>query len=144
MIRSGPTGSGATELLKAADLAAYPDFAEIPAKQWERQFEFTDRAVVRRRFQKRDIICREGDYGSTAFYIVSGKVDIFLSAPIAHAKSSKSEGARRGFLGLIRRFATGLVQAKQDQRDEEQFRRWIPIDAPIDLAYDNPAGQLTP
>ena len=142
MSQSGPTAAGTTELLKAADMAAYADFAEIPAKQWERQFEFTDRAVVRRRFTKGDIICREGEYGSTAFFIVSGKVDIFLSAPIAHAKSSKEESQRTGFLGLIRRFATGLVSAKQDNRDEEQFRRWIPIDAPIDLAYDNPVGQL--
>jgi CRP-like cAMP-binding protein/Fe-S-cluster-containing hydrogenase component 2 len=142
MSRSGPTAAGTTEPLKAADLAAYPDFAEIPAKQWERQFEFTDRAVVRRRFRKGEIICREGDYGSTAFYIASGKVSIFISAPIAHAKSSKTERAGQGLLGLIRRFATGLVPARQDARDEEQFRRWIPIDAPIDLAYDNPVGQL--
>jgi CRP-like cAMP-binding protein/Fe-S-cluster-containing hydrogenase component 2 len=125
-------------------MAAYGDFAEIPAKQWERQFEFTDRAVVRRRFRAGEIICREGDYGSTAFYVVRGKVDIFLSSPIAHAKSRKSDAQSRGIFGLIRRFATGLVSANQDQREEEQRRHWIPIDAPIDLAYDNPVGQLGP
>ncbi len=144
MTSPGSGTSATTELLTAADMAAYADFAEIPAKQWERQFEFTDRAVVRRRFQKGDIICREGEYGSTAFYIVQGKVDIFLSAPIAHAKSRKSERERQGLFGLIRRFATGLTTARQDQREEEEFRRWIPIDAPIDLAYDNPIDQLGP
>jgi CRP-like cAMP-binding protein len=142
MSRSGPTATGTTELLGAADLAAYADFAEIPAKQWERQFDFTDRAVVRRRFKKGDVICREGDYGSTAFYIVNGKVDIFISAPIAHAKSNKGRESTRSWLGFIRRFATGLVPAGQDKREDEEFRRWIPIDAPIDLAYDHPAGQL--
>ena len=34
-------------------------------------------AVVRRHYKKGDIICREGDYGSTAFYIEKGKVSIF-------------------------------------------------------------------
>src|SRR5262249_8935240 len=44
-------------------------------------------AVVRRKFQAGEIICREGEFGSTAFYTLRGKVDVFISTPMAHAKS---------------------------------------------------------
>src|SRR5262249_36473210 len=41
---------------------------------------FNEGSIVRRRFKKGDIICREGEFGSTAFLIESGTVDIFLSS----------------------------------------------------------------
>src|SRR5579883_1449671 len=46
--------------------------------------ELNQNAIVRRQFRKGDIICREGEYGSTAFYIVEGTVNVFISTPIAH------------------------------------------------------------
>src|SRR5438552_9080733 len=30
-------------------------------------------AIVKRRFRKGELICKEGDFGSTAFYILEGK-----------------------------------------------------------------------
>ena len=44
-------------------------------------------SVVKRTFQQGEVICREGEFGSTAFYILQGKVDIFLSTPMAHSSS---------------------------------------------------------
>src|SRR5207302_7465189 len=44
-------------------------------------------SVVRRRFRAGDVICREGEYGSTAFYIVSGRVEVSIASPLAHVKS---------------------------------------------------------
>src|SRR6202521_2906784 len=35
--------------------------------------ELNNNAVVRRHFKKGDIVCREGEYGSTAFYITEGQ-----------------------------------------------------------------------
>jgi len=37
-----------------------------------------------------------------------------------------------------------LAQRQQDQRDEETYKRWIPIDAPVDLDYDSPVAELNP
>ncbi len=49
-------------------------------------------SVVRRRFKKGDVICREGDFGSTAFYIEQGKVSIFIQTPFKHVKGQKNAG----------------------------------------------------
>jgi len=96
-------------------------------------------AVVRRKFQPGEIICREGEFGSTAFYILRGKVDVFISAPMAHVKS----GGRRSKGGVSNFFQrlTSLVGSRDDPRDQPP-RRWIPIDAPVDLEYDNPVAHL--
>ncbi|HXF03800.1 MAG TPA: cyclic nucleotide-binding domain-containing protein [Blastocatellia bacterium] len=136
--KGGPGG----ELLTPDDLSAYPIFHEVPRKQLERLFEWNERAVVRRRFRPGEIVCRQGDYGSTAFYIVRGRVEVFITSPIAHARSQKQEGKRGWLSGRVRKFATLLLSAREDPREEEEFRRYIPIDAPIDLAMDEPVGQL--
>ena len=38
-----------------------------------------DGAVVERRFRPGEVICREGDFGSTAFYVVRGKVEVAIT-----------------------------------------------------------------
>jgi CRP-like cAMP-binding protein/Fe-S-cluster-containing hydrogenase component 2 len=96
-------------------------------------------AVVRRTIRPGEIICREGEFGSTAFYLLRGKVEVFISSPIAHAKSS-ARAARGSVFNFFRRFTT-LVGSRDDPRDEPP-RRFIPIDASADLAYDNPVVQL--
>ena len=49
--------------------------------------ELNQKAVVKRRFRAGEIICREGEFGSTAFYILEGKAEVFLASPIAHVKT---------------------------------------------------------
>src|SRR6202795_201541 len=44
-------------------------------------------AIVKRRFRKGDVVCREGDFGSTAFSILEGKAQVSISTPIAHVKT---------------------------------------------------------
>jgi len=100
--------------------------------------ELNQNAIVRRQFRKGDIICREGEYGSTAFYIVEGTVNVFISTPIAHVKSTG------GASGLFSRLGSFLTGRKQDRREGENDRRSIPIDAPVDLPYENPVAQLGP
>jgi CRP-like cAMP-binding protein/flavoprotein len=95
-------------------------------------------AIVRREFKRGEIICREGDYGSTAFYIVKGNVEVFVSTPMAHTKSLA--GGAGGFTRFLNSL-TNLVGSRDDPRDEAP-RRFIPIDAPVDLAYDNPVAAL--
>jgi len=52
------------------------------------------RAIVKRRFRKGEIICREGEFGSTAFYILEGQAKVSISTPIAHVKT---QGGAKGF-----------------------------------------------
>jgi CRP-like cAMP-binding protein/Fe-S-cluster-containing hydrogenase component 2 len=95
-------------------------------------------AVVRRRFKRGDVICREGEYGSTAFYILDGKARVSISSPIAHVKT---QGGAKGFLSKLK---SSLAKRQDDVRDEETDQRFIHIDAPIDLAYKNPVAELGP
>ncbi len=95
-------------------------------------------AVVRRHFKPGEIVCREGEYGSTAFYIVEGKVNVFLSSPMAHVKTGG------GSTGFFSKLASRLAGRKQDHREGDAERRTIPIDAPVDLPYDNPVAELGP
>jgi len=100
--------------------------------------ELNKNAVVRRYFKKGDVVCREGEYGSTAFYILEGNAQVYLSTPMAHIKSG---GAASGFLNKI---TSHLVGRKQDRRHEESDRGTIPIDASVDLPYNNPVATLGP
>src|SRR4029077_6155194 len=95
-------------------------------------------AVVKRHFKRGEIICREGEYGSTAFYILEGKARVSIASPMAHVKTP---GALRKFLGKL---SSQLTQRDRDQREEENKQFWIPIDAPVDLAYSNPVAELGP
>src|ERR1700740_1429667 len=72
--------------VSADELARHPLFSEVA----HAFLRWNEGAVVRRHFKKGDIICREGDFGSTAFYIEKGKVSIYLSAPFKHVKGKKN------------------------------------------------------
>lgn len=98
--------------------------------------ELNKGAVVKRRFAAGEVICREGEFGSTAYYILEGTVDVFIGTPIAHVKQ---EDANAGWLSRIR---SRLASRDEHTRQEEQARRWIPIDAPVDLPYEKPIAQL--
>ncbi|MGA2372788.1 MAG: cyclic nucleotide-binding domain-containing protein [Candidatus Korobacteraceae bacterium] len=95
-------------------------------------------AIVERHFRAGEIICREGEFGSTAFYILEGTAEVYLSSPIAHVTT---EGGSRGFLSKL---TSLLTPRKQHQRIEEGSRSFIPIDASVDLPYEKPVAQLGP
>ena len=100
--------------------------------------ELNKNAVVRRHFKKGEIVCREGEYGSTAFYILEGQAQVFLATPMAHVKT---QGGASGFLS---RLSSRLAGRREERREEEGTRASIPIDASVDLPYDNPIATLGP
>ncbi len=100
--------------------------------------ELNKNAVVRRHFRQGEIVCREGEYGSTAFYIVEGQAEVFLSTPMAHVNTERHG---TGFLGKM---TSRLFGRQQEHRSEEGRRETIPIDAPVDLPYDHPVATLGP
>lgn len=119
-----PTG----EPLTAQQMLQIPIFQGISSEFLKRN----QGGVVLRRYKKGEIICREGEFGSTAFYILKGKCDVFISAPMAHVKSDKKEG------GL----STGLTGRKQNPREGQSAQQYVRIDGPIDLPMDNPIATL--
>ena len=98
--------------------------------------ELNKSSLVKRRIAAGEVICREGEFGSTAFYILEGSVDVFIGTPIAHVKQ---EDASAGWLSRIR---SRLADRQEHTRTEESGRRFIPIDAPVDLPYDKPLAEL--
>jgi CRP-like cAMP-binding protein/Fe-S-cluster-containing dehydrogenase component len=122
------------ERVQVDDLLRLPYFEEISGTF----LELNQNAVVTRRFKKGEIICREGEYGSTAFYIAEGKADVFLSTPMAHVKTV---GGAKGFFSRLTSILTGSPKHAGDGVDR---KRMIRIDAPVDLDLENPTAELGP
>jgi CRP-like cAMP-binding protein/Fe-S-cluster-containing hydrogenase component 2 len=122
--------------LSADELAAVPDFQGIRKELWDK----FPGAIARKTFRAGEILMREGESGTTAFYIRSGSVDIYIQGPILPAASHRaaSGGLLRGF-GKITQFLTG---APSGQRKSRRERTHIPVDASIDLPIDNPIATL--
>ena len=113
-----------------------PALKEIPRAQLE---NWGKGAAVLHRFRKGEIVCREGEFGSTAYYIVSGTVDIFIENPLAHLRTHPV----RNFLGRsMRRMRSFLTNEETDRRPDAQQRQFIGIDADIDLPVNRPLAQL--
>ena len=145
---SCPTGALTNKLVAQTHITVAADSAPVPLEELQ-QLPFFEgvsgtflslnrNAVVRRHFKAGELICREGEYGSTAFYILEGKARVSITSPIAHVKT---KGAVRQFLGKL---SSRLTQRQNDAREEETDQNWIHIDAPMDLSYDNPIALLGP
>jgi CRP-like cAMP-binding protein/flavoprotein len=99
--------------------------------------ELNSGSVVKRIFEPGEIIVREGENGSTAFYMIEGEVDIYISAPKEHVATEATEP------GLFTRMKSLLRPKSQQPREEERATpSHIRIDAPVDLPYDQPIAQL--
>src|SRR5690242_9687888 len=129
-IATGP----ASTVFEAEELLQIPVFKGVSGTF----LELNRGAIVKRRFRKGEVICREGEFGSTAFYIVEGRARGSISSPIAHVKT---QGGAKGF---FKRLTSTLVGRDEDKREEEARDRTIPIDASVDLSYGNPVAELGP
>ena len=123
--------------VRVVELAEHPLFNGV-----SRAFlDFNEGAVIRKRFKPGDVICKEGDYDATAFYIEQGEVKIFISSPFKHVKNRRE---RNGWnpLSLIRR--SQLAGRGEDNREDESETKFITIDAPVVLRYDKPVANMGP
>jgi CRP-like cAMP-binding protein/Fe-S-cluster-containing hydrogenase component 2 len=143
---SCPTGALTNKIVNQTAIAVTPDSQPVSLQELSDLpfFEgvsgtflsLNRNAVVRRHFKRGEVICREGEYGSTAFYILEGEARVSIASPIAHVKT---KGAVKRFLGKL---SSKLTQRDKDVRDEETGQHWIHIDAPLDLSYENPVATL--
>ena len=119
------------EPVEAEDLKKLPFFQNVSGTF----LELNRNAVVLRRYQPGDIICREGEYGSTAFYILEGAASVYLSSPVAHVQT---EGGASGFFSKL----TSKLARRAPSPLAGPGGRSIPIDAPVDLQLSNPVNEL--
>jgi CRP-like cAMP-binding protein/Fe-S-cluster-containing dehydrogenase component len=90
-------------------------------------------AIKRRAYRKGEVICTEGEHGSTAFFIEKGSVEIFIRTPTDHVENQP----RHGLWGALGRFTTRLTA-----RDSGSQREFIPVDAPVALPYGHPQATM--
>ncbi len=112
------------EALSTEELLKHlPALGEIPASLLK---NYALGAAVLRKFSEGDIVCTEGEFGSTAFFIVSGEVDIFIENPLARVQSKR----KTGFFGFLKE-VTGLFG--RDSQNSVDEHGYIAIDADVDL-----------
>jgi CRP-like cAMP-binding protein len=128
------TQLGEGEVLDPTELLDLPIFQNVSGTF----LELNQKAVVKRHYRAGEVLCREGDFGSTAFYILEGQAEVFLASPMAHVKT---DGTSQGF---FRKLKSMLSPREQHRRSEESDRPFIPIDASVDLPYDRPIAELGP
>src|SRR5258705_4746591 len=73
------------DLLTPPELAAIPDFAGIRQEIWGK----FPGAIARKMYRAGEILMREGENGATAFYILSGSIELYIRNPISHAESRR-------------------------------------------------------
>ena len=127
------------EPLSVEQLLDYlPALKEVPAVQLEK---YAKGAAVLHRYRKGETVCVEGEFGSTAYYIVSGTVDISIQNPLAHLRTRPAFG----FFGRsMARMKSFLTDDAKDRRAEAHERKFIGIDANIDLPMNKPIAELGP
>src|SRR5215471_8494885 len=76
------------EVLSAEELAAIPDFAGIRKEIWDK----FPGAIARKEYRAGEILMREGENGTAAFYILSGTIELFINSPMAHVESTRTSG----------------------------------------------------
>src|SRR3982074_1601965 len=116
-------------------LPALKEVARAQLENWAKGAAFLHR------FRKGEIVCEEGEFGSTAYYIVSGTVDIFIHNPLAHLRTNPVVGL---FGRSFKRMRSFLTDDATDRRPEAHERKFIGIDADVDLPINRPLAQLGP
>ncbi len=110
------------EIVTADELIKLDLFSGIPYKF----LQFNGAAVVRRKLKEGDVLCREGEYGSTAFIILKGKFEIFLGSGRGKVQT-RSAGGWKGLFGGLTTFVStvgglarladvGAAQLSENQR----------------------------
>src|SRR5205809_2747203 len=97
-------GGPGAEIFEAEELLQIPVFKGVSGTF----LELNRGAIVNRHFRKGEVICREGEFGSTAFSIVEGRAKVSISTPIAHVKT---QGGAKGFFN---RLTSTLVGREED------------------------------
>ncbi len=100
-------------VLVPEELKLYKIFAGISTKF----LEWNAHSIQRRIYRPGDVICREGEYGSTAFLIVQGRIGVSVGR--AHSETGAHEGPLKAFV----RTATNWMQGTANARPRRQIEQ---------------------
>src|SRR6478672_9252939 len=125
------------EPLSVEQLVEYlPALKEVQAALLDR---YAKGAAVLHRYRQGETVCVEGEFGSTAYYIVSGTVEVSIQNPMAHLRTRPAWGL---FGRSMARMKSFLLDDGQDKRADAHQRKFIAIDADIDLPMNKPIAEL--
>ncbi|MGD9688923.1 MAG: cyclic nucleotide-binding domain-containing protein [Phycisphaerales bacterium] len=114
-----------------AELKKIDIFADIP----DSVLQMYPGTVARRRYKAGEVICTEGEGGTTAFYVEEGEVDISI-----RGMDTDVAPRPRGLLASIGAiFGQGRVSATHKMRDDAL----LPVDASVDLRYGRRVATLS-
>ena len=89
--------AASVQAIGAGDLRGHPLFKDIslPFLIWNKN------AIVRRKYRKGDVVCREGEFGATAFIIESGTFDVQINSDASLAQRPSDLAYWPGFVGAV-------------------------------------------
>src|SRR2546430_16012578 len=95
----------------------FPALKEVAAAQLDK---YAKGAAALHKYRKGETVCVEGEFGSTAYYIVSGTVQISIQNPPAHLRARPAAG----FFGQrIARTKSFVLRDGQDRSAEAHARQ---------------------
>ena len=117
------------------ELELYPIFAGVPYKflQWNAA------SVVRKIVKPGEILCREGEMGTTAFLLIKGRYEISIQSVLKELRNEPTTGLR-AFFGRIK---TSLV-SRGRVGDEANVDASIRSDGGAPLSLGKPVSIRTP
>jgi CRP-like cAMP-binding protein/Fe-S-cluster-containing hydrogenase component 2 len=125
------------EQLSSEELAAIPAFASINKAIWDK----FPGAIARQTYRPGEIIMREGENGTTAFYVLSGEIEVYLDHPVLQTQTRKA--TRTSLFKGITKFTQYLKGVPDRRESYPPQRTHIPLDASVDLPVDNPIATVT-
>ena len=107
------------DVLTADELAAIPDFAGIRKEIWDK----FPGAIARKRYRPGEILMREGENGTTAFYILEGTIEMYINNPVSRAESKRRGGGwMRRSPATSRRARRPAAQARAHPHPDRRLR----------------------
>ena len=119
-------------------LKSHPLFAGIPAKF----LEWNSGSIRRHVYRPGDVVCREGEYGSTAFLIIRGRVGVSVGA--GRDRAGRSDGPLRAFVRSATRWLQGTADAGRGRRQEKRATVHVGSGRPLSLADGHWVDEMTP
>ncbi|MGQ0629025.1 MAG: cyclic nucleotide-binding domain-containing protein [Phycisphaerales bacterium] len=113
---------GTGVFMNADDARKYPIFTDIVG-----QFAMLPDTAAIRKFKAGEVICYEGEGGTTAFYVAEGEVEVSIRG--SSTRTSKRSG------GLLAMVGNLLGQRKVQSNASHKADALVPIDASVDLKY---------
>ena len=106
-----PFGPAMTDA-DVARLMTLPEIAAIKADNFPAHTPLAD--IVKNdtrlvRYEPGDIVVREGDYGNSAFLVISGKLRVVLAPDLPRATIGRQESRRKGFFEALAQVWTNRV-----------------------------------